>query len=98
MVDNKQLVFLNGGWVANDEACTNYQDIITNFMVGQQFIENEFGKEALPKVGWFLDSFGHSRTNQRLLKELGLEAVFAARQDVREKEYRRINKQTEFLW
>lgn len=34
LVMQKQLVFVNGGWVANDEACPNYQDILTNYIVG----------------------------------------------------------------
>jgi len=31
----KQLEFVNGGWVANDEACPTYEDILANFIVGQ---------------------------------------------------------------
>lgn len=33
---------VNGGWVQNDEACSNYQDIILQMAVGQQFIHEEF--------------------------------------------------------
>ena len=54
---------MNGGWVANDEACPTYQEIINNFMIGQEFIVKEFGEEALSKIGWQLDPFGHSKTN-----------------------------------
>jgi len=31
-------------------------------MVGHQFIKSEFGDHAIPKVGWMVDSFGHSAT------------------------------------
>lgn len=75
----RQLQFVNGGWVANDEACPLYQDIINNFMIGQDFIINEFGSKFLSKVGWQLDPFGHSKMNQRLFRDMGLEAMFAAR-------------------
>ena len=98
LVMQKQLVFVNGGWVANDEACPNYQDILTNYIVGQNFIKKEFGEEAIPKIGWYLDSFGHSKTNQRLIRELGMEAMFAARQDQREEGWRKQHKQNEFMW
>jgi alpha-mannosidase len=33
-------------------------------MIGHQFLENEFG--FTPRVGWNLESFGHSNTNARL--------------------------------
>ena len=34
LVEDKQLVFVNGGWVSHDEACTTFDDIITNIMMG----------------------------------------------------------------
>jgi len=43
----------------------------------------------VPRIGWQLDSFGHSKTNQRLFKEMGLDAVFFGRQDGRERDWNR---------
>lgn len=91
-------MFLNGGYSANDEACVSFEQILINLMAGQQFIKTTFGEEELPYVGWQIDSFGHSKTNQRLFQEIGLEAMFAARQDFREFEWRTKNKQLEFQW
>ena len=34
LLKNGQLEIINGGWVANDEADTNYEDIINNMMLG----------------------------------------------------------------
>ena len=58
----------------------------------------EFGEDAIPKIGWYVDSFGHSKTNQRLLHELGMEAMFAARDSAQDKATRRQNKELEFWW
>jgi alpha-mannosidase len=48
----------------HDEACPTYQDMIVNLQKGHEFILEEFG--VAPRVGWELDSFGHSNTNVRL--------------------------------
>ena len=63
-VKNKQLEFVNGGWVDNDEACPHFDDIINNMMIGHEFIKNTFG--VAPKIGWDIDTFGHSDTNTKL--------------------------------
>ena len=34
----------------NDEACTNYEDIIENFAVGHKFVKEHFGIK--PRIGW----------------------------------------------
>ena len=31
--------FLLGGWVANDEACPVYEEVINNIMVGHEFLK-----------------------------------------------------------
>jgi alpha-amylase/alpha-mannosidase (GH57 family) len=49
---------VNGGWVDNDEGCPNFDDIINNMMIGHEFIKKTFG--VYPKVGWNVDTFGHS--------------------------------------
>lgn len=33
--------------------------------VGHRFISETFGEEALPRVGWQIDPFGHSSTQVR---------------------------------
>ena len=56
--------FVNGGWVDNDEAAPNFDDIINNMMIGHEFIKDTFG--VYPKIGWDIDTFGHSDANTRL--------------------------------
>ena len=72
--------------------------MIDNLMVGHQFIKKEFGVEAVPRIGWHLDSFGHSQTNQRLLAELGMDATFVGRSNHFERLHRGQNKELEFIW
>ena len=52
LVKEKRLIFVNGGFSSPDEACTNFQGIIADFMLGHGFIKKEFGVDALPRVAW----------------------------------------------
>ena len=55
-----RLVFLSGGLCMNDEATTHAATIVDQMSWGHRFIAATFGPEALPTVGWQIDSFGHS--------------------------------------
>jgi alpha-mannosidase len=70
--------FLLGGWVANDEACPVFEEIIANIMVGHDFLKREIGVAA-PKVAWLVDSFGHSSATPDLFKRMGFESLFFSR-------------------
>mgnify|MGYP001609273875 FL=1 len=63
----------------HDEACTHYEDMINNMMLGHDFLMKEFGYK--PRVGWHVDPFGHSNGNPRLFAEMGFEAWFFGRLD-----------------
>lgn len=52
-------------------------------MAGHDFLKNEFG--LIPKVGWQIDSFGHSNTNARLFAEMGFDALIINRIDFEDK-------------
>ena len=51
-----------------------------------------------PKIGWQIDPFGHSLTNARVMAESGLEAIFLARINWKDREQRRKYKELEFIW
>lgn len=91
-----RLEFLNGAWTENDEAMPTYQDIIANLMKGHEFLKNEL--DFVPKVGWLLDSYGHSAANARLYADAGMEALFLGKMDLKEKHGRSINKSLNFIW
>lgn len=78
LVSNGQLEFVNGGWVASDEACPIYSELIENIKVGHDFLEREFGLPP-PKSVWHMDSFGHSSTTVKLFEELGFDSFFFSR-------------------
>ena len=47
---------------------------------GRRFIKHAFGAEALPRVGWQLDGFGHSATHASLLTaDAGYDALVYSR-------------------
>ena len=64
--------------------------------VGHAFLKEEF--DVTPKVGWLVDTFGHSATNARLLAEMGMDAFFFGRVDFKERQYRNNKTEMEFLW
>lgn len=68
---------IHGGYVQTDEACSNYEDIITNMQEGRKFLADEFNVN--PTIGWQLDPFGHSVANARLFAEMGLDSMVFAR-------------------
>ena len=68
---NKQVEFVGGGLVMNDEATPYYTEIIDQLRLGLQFIKNEFNYTV--KTGWYLDSFGHSNVNTYINSILGYE-------------------------
>lgn len=77
LIKNGQLEIAQGGWSATDEACPNYEDIIVNMHIGHNFLWKEFG--IRPRVGWMLDSFGHSEANAAIFHDFGFEALFFSR-------------------
>jgi lysosomal alpha-mannosidase len=96
LIKEGRLAFANGGWVMNDEACAISQDIIDQMRLGMSFLYKEF--EYVPKVAWYLDPFGHSKTNAAILSRLGFENLVMVRIDYKEKEMRIKNKELEFYW
>ncbi|VDO86370.1 unnamed protein product [Soboliphyme baturini] len=70
LVNEGRLEFVGGGWVQNDEAATDYVAIIDQMTVGHQFLRETFGRCAVPKVAWQIDTFGHSRENCALMSQV----------------------------
>lgn len=71
-----------GGWVGADESTANYDDIITNMYKGHQWVSEEFG--VAPRIGWSIDSFGHSEVTASLFHDFGFEAHIFARMNDKE--------------
>lgn len=58
LVDEGRWEFVNGGWVASDEACPIYEDLLLNLVVGHAWLKENLN--VVPKFGWHVDAFGHS--------------------------------------
>ena len=82
LVSEGRLEFANGGWSMHDEACTHYDDMLNNMLIGHEWIVEHFGESARPRVGWHLDPFGHSNANPRLFSDMGFDSWFFARIDI----------------
>jgi lysosomal alpha-mannosidase len=96
LIENGQIEILGGGWSANDEACPYYEDIVENMTGGMQWIWENLG--VVPKVGWQLDSFGHSSTNARIFAKLGFKFLVFSRIDAEDRRRRFREKNLKFIW
>jgi alpha-mannosidase len=96
LVQTGQIEIVNAGWSMHDEACPTYEDFIANMMIGHDFALQEFGVK--PRVGWQIDTFGHSNTNARFFSDMGFDALFFARLDYQDKEKRLRDMQMEYVW
>ena len=56
------------------------------------------GQCANPNVAWQIDPFGHSREQARLFAQMGMDSLFFARADFRDKDQRRESKSLNMLW
>ena len=65
-----RLEFISGGWCMNDEATTHYNSIIDQHSLGAEFLREQFGECARPKIGWQIDPFGHSREHASILAQV----------------------------
>ena len=52
LIKNGQLLIVNGGMSAPDEATTSYTDILDNFQAGHRFIKEELKSDFSPNISW----------------------------------------------
>ncbi|ESO12620.1 hypothetical protein HELRODRAFT_187930, partial [Helobdella robusta] len=97
-VDKGQLEFILGGWSMNDEACTHYSSIIDQHTIGFKFLLDTFGKCGIPKIGWQIDPFGHSREQASIFAQFGFDGLFFARIDYQDYGERIKTKTLEHMW
>ncbi|CAF2257133.1 unnamed protein product [Rotaria magnacalcarata] len=82
----------------NDEATTHYNSIIDQHSLGVEFLRDQFGECARPKIGWQIDPFGHSREVASLFAQMGFDGLFFARLDYQDDEQRNNTKTREMVW
>lgn len=105
LVENGQLLIMNGGSVSShDEASTYFHDIVSNLQVGASWLEARLNistmknQEILKSSVWTVDSFGHSLTSMYLMANGGMTNYISNRIDSVEKWLRRIENTMAFSW
>jgi len=97
-VNEGRLEFISGGWCMNDEASTHYNSIIDQRSSGAEFLHEQFGECARPKIGWQIDPFGHSRELASLFAQMGFDGLFFGRADYQDFDERHKTKTLELIW
>lgn len=99
LVNNGQMEFISGGWSMNDEAVSHYTAIIDQMTLGHKNLHRLFGQcGGVPKIGWQIDPFGHSREYASLLSQMGFDGLFLGRIDFQDKIFRQNMQSMEFVW
>ena len=95
-ISEGRLEIINGGWVMHDEAASYYKHLIDNMRLGLKFLKEEFN--ITPRIGWFIDPFGHSSATSHILSQMNFEQIVLTRVDYLEKKYRMENHNLEFIY
>ena len=82
----------------NDEATSHYNQIVDQMTWGHRILQDSFGQCGVPKIGWQLDPFGHSREQANLFAQMGFDGFFFGRTDYEDKQNRDANRTMELVW
>lgn len=72
--------------------------LLTLITPGLQFIEENFGADARPRIAWQIDPFGHSSTQAALFAAMGFDGLFFGRQDYDDHKLRMNHSNLEMVW
>lgn len=98
LIHSGQLELVGGGWVSHDELLTTSHSAVVNLQEGHSYIRESFGSEAVPKIGWQIDPFGHSAATPRVYAAMGYKAMVLGRPDWRMRDAMESDKTLEFWW
>ena len=84
LIEEDRFIFINGGWVMNDEAVPSYKQALIQMRLGLDMMNYTFGKRAT--IGWQVDPFGSSSVTISNLHKLGYDVFIGDRisQDYKE--------------
>lgn len=54
----------------SDEAATHYSALIDEMTIGTRWLNDTFGACGRPKIGWQIDSFGHSTEQAAIFRKV----------------------------
>ncbi|XP_068622155.1 lysosomal alpha-mannosidase-like [Battus philenor] len=98
LVAEGRVEFAGGGWVQNDEATTDYLQIIDQYTWGLRKLNDTLGPCGKPKAAWQVDTYGHTREQASLLAQMGYDGLFIGRVDHKERESMIEEDRMEFMW
>uniref|UniRef100_A0A8D8QN90 Alpha-mannosidase n=1 Tax=Cacopsylla melanoneura TaxID=428564 RepID=A0A8D8QN90_9HEMI len=98
LVNSGRLEFTGGAWSMNDEATAYYASIMDGFSLGLRLLNETFGRCGLPRIGWQIDPFGHSKEMASMFAQMGYEGFMFARIDYQDHEKRKQEKGLQMLW
>ncbi|XP_022651208.1 lysosomal alpha-mannosidase-like isoform X2 [Varroa jacobsoni] len=98
LVHSGRLEFISGGWSMSDEAATHYSALIDEMTIGTRWLNDTFGACGRPKIGWQIDSFGHSTEQAAIFRKMGFDGMYLGRIHYEEKEWREEHQEMEMLW
>ncbi|EGC39654.1 hypothetical protein DICPUDRAFT_74852 [Dictyostelium purpureum] len=96
VIDNKQLEFVSGGWVQNDDAVANVDGILEQITQGHIWLKDTFGYTV--EYGWQVDSIGYSSITPTLLSKIGIKGLVINGVSDTIKTYLKKAKSMEFIW
>nr|XP_037875476.1 lysosomal alpha-mannosidase isoform X2 [Bombyx mori] len=98
LVQEGRVEFAGGGWVQNDEATSDYLQIIDQYTWGLRKLNDTLGLCGKPKAAWQIDTYGHTREQASLLAQMGFDGLFIGRVDHKERESMIEEDRMEFIW
>eukprot|EP01132_Coremiostelium_polycephalum_P000649 gene649-803_t len=96
LIKNKQLEFIGGGWVQNDEATANIDDVIEQMTEGHQWLREHLNYTV--DIAWQIDPFGHSSLTPSLFSRMGFKAMIGNRVSQTTKDYMKSNNHLRYVW
>ncbi|KAI5733288.1 hypothetical protein M8J76_010128 [Diaphorina citri] len=98
LVNTGRLEFTGGAWAMNDEATAHYASILDGFSLGLRLLNETFGRCGVPRVGWQIDPFGHSKEMASMFAQMGYEGFMFSRMDYQDLSKRQKEKGMQMLW
>ncbi len=71
------IIPVGGMWVESDANLPGGESLVRQFLYGQKYLLNKFGK--LATIGWLPDTFGFPASLPQILRKAGIKAFFEAK-------------------
>eukprot|EP01133_Synstelium_polycarpum_P015071 gene15071-17840_t len=96
LLDNGQFEFVGGGWVQNDEAVSNFNDVLDQMTEGHLWLKDNLNQTV--DYAWQIDPFGHSSLTPTMFAQFGFKGMIANRIDTNVKNELKSKQQLDFIW